>query len=259
MNIFEQFRLDQRVAIVTGGAQGLGLAMGEALMSAGAHLVIVDIDANKARAAAERLDAEYPGRASAYGVDLTDEAAVVDIAARIIADHGQIHILFNNAGIAHHAPSESDHYDAWKRVVDIDLNAVYLLSREIGRHMLDHGAGSIVNTSSMSGLIANVPQPQSAYNSAKAGVIMLTKSLAVEWADRGVRVNAIAPGYMKTEITRPFFDEGGPMIDRWMNMTPMGRPGEPQELGGLAVYLASDAASFVTGAVFSIDGGYTAA
>ena len=143
-------------------------------------------------------------------------------------------------------------------MIDIDLNAVYLLSREIGRHMLDAGRGSIVNTSSMSGLIANVPQPQSAYNAAKSGVIMLTKSLAVEWADRGVRVNAIAPGYMKTEMTRGLFATGGPMIDRWMSMTPMGRPGEPEELGGLAVYLASDASSFVTGAVFSIDGGYTA-
>ncbi|KEZ78710.1 SDR family oxidoreductase [Salinisphaera hydrothermalis] len=258
MNIFDQFRLDDRVAVVTGAAQGLGYAMGEALLSAGARLAIVDIDADKAAAAAERLSARYDGRARSYAVDLTDEAAVVDIAARVIADHGQIDILFNNAGVAHHAPSESDDYDAWKRVVDIDLNAVYLLSREIGRHMLDRRAGSIVNTASMSGLIANVPQPQSAYNAAKAGVIMLTKSLAVEWADRGVRVNAIAPGYMKTEITRPFFDEGGPMIDRWMNMTPMGRAGEPEELEGLAVYLASDASSFVTGAVFSIDGGYTA-
>ncbi|WP_199671540.1 SDR family NAD(P)-dependent oxidoreductase [Salinisphaera sp. Q1T1-3] len=258
MNIFDQFRLDDRVAVVTGGAQGLGLAMGEALLSAGAHLAIVDIDGDKAAATAERLSSEYGGRARAYRVDLTDEAAVVALTERLIGQYGRIDILFNNAGIAHHAPSESDDYDDWKRVIDIDLNAVYLLSREIGRHMLAEGGGSIVNTSSMSGLIANVPQPQSAYNAAKSGVNMLTKSLAAEWGDRGVRVNAIAPGYMKTEITRAFFEQGGPMIDRWLSMTPMGRAGEPRELGGLALYLASDASSFVTGAVFSVDGGYTA-
>ncbi len=110
----------------------------------------------------------------------------------------------------------------------------------------------------MSGLIVNTPQCQSAYNASKAGVIALTKSLASEWAPHGVRVNAIAPGYMKTELTRPYFDQGGDMIDRWMSMTPMGRPGTPDELGGIAVYLASDASSFATGSVFTIDGGYTA-
>ncbi|WP_069384334.1 glucose 1-dehydrogenase [Halomonas caseinilytica] len=258
MNILDLFRLDGRVAVVTGAAKGLGLAMSEALLSAGANLSIIDIDADAAREAAKHLSSQYGRTVHAYAADLSDETDVRNISNQLIADVGRIDILFNNAGITYHAPAESSDIDTWKRVVDVNLNAVYLLSREIGRHMLKSGGGTIVNTASMSGLIANVPQPQSAYNSAKAGVIMLTKSLAVEWADRGIRVNAIAPGYMKTAMTHQLFAEGGPMIDRWMSMTPMKRPGEPQELGGIAVYLASDASSFVTGAVFSIDGGYTA-
>ena len=124
--------------------------------------------------------------------------------------------------------------------------------------MIKQGYGSIVNTSSMSGLIANKPQEQCSYNASKAGVIMLTKSLAMEWSKYNIKVNTIAPGYMKTELTKPFFEQGGAMIDDWMGFTPMGRPGLPEELGGIVVYLASDASSFAQGSVFTIDGGYTA-
>ena len=257
-NILEQFSLTDQVAVVTGGARGLGFAMGAALMSAGARLVIVDLDRDNAERAAAVLGERYDRPVEAIGADVTCEEAVAAMVANVQQRAGRIDILFNNAGISHFEPAETASYRAWKHAIDVDLNAVYLVSRYVGQQMIAAGKGVIVNIASMSGLIVNVPQTQSAYNSAKAGVIMLTKSLAVEWAEHGVRVNAIAPGYMRTEMTRSMFEAGGDMIERWMSMTPMGRPGEPEELGPLAVYLASPASSFVTGSVFTIDGGYTA-
>ena len=143
--------------------------------------------------------------------------------------------------------------------MSLNLDGVYHVLSAVGRAMLERGRGSIINTGSMSGIIANVPQTQASYNASKAAVHNLTRSAALEWASRGVRVNAIAPGYMRTELTRGFYEEGGEQIDIWNAMTPMSRPGEPEELAGAAVYLASDAASFVTGSILSIDGGYTAA
>lgn len=143
-------------------------------------------------------------------------------------------------------------------MINLNLNGVFLVAQAVGRQMIKQGHGNIINTSSMSGLIANKPQEQCSYNASKAGVIMLTKSLAMEWSKYNIKVNTIAPGYMKTELTKPFFEKGGAMIDDWMGFTPMGRPGLPEELGGIVVYLASDASSFAQGSVFTIDGGYTA-
>jgi NAD(P)-dependent dehydrogenase (short-subunit alcohol dehydrogenase family) len=132
------------------------------------------------------------------------------------------------------------------------------MSREVGKAMLEQGKGSIVNVASMSGLIVNTPQNQCAYNAAKGGLIMLTKSMAAEWAGRGVRVNALCPGYMRTEMSEERYQRKDPAIQRWFSMTPMGRSGQPEELKGIVVYLASEASSFVTGATFLVDGGYTA-
>jgi NAD(P)-dependent dehydrogenase (short-subunit alcohol dehydrogenase family) len=131
------------------------------------------------------------------------------------------------------------------------------MSQAVGRIMIKQNRGSIINISSMSGIIVNTPQCQCAYNTSKAGVIMLTKSLAAEWAQYNIRVNAIAPGYMKTELTRPYFEGDSEMVKRWMDLSPMKRPGNPCELAGAALYLASSASSFVTGSVMTVDGGYT--
>jgi NAD(P)-dependent dehydrogenase (short-subunit alcohol dehydrogenase family) len=258
VNLFEQFSLTDQVAVVTGGARGLGFAMGEALVCAGASLVIVDRNQEQGERAAALLAERYTRPVAAISADVTDEQAVATLVEAIEQRFNHIDILINNAGIHHLGGAETAGFDDWKRVVDTNLNAVYLVSRYVGQKMIAAGGGRIVNIASMSGLIVNVPQPQASYNSAKAGVIMLTKSLAVEWAVHGIRVNAIAPGYMRTEMTREMFEAGGETIERWMAMTPMARPGEPEELGPLAVYLASNASSFVTGGVFTIDGGYTA-
>ena len=170
---------------------------------------------------------------------------------------GGLDILLNNAGICIHSDSQDMLLSDWKKIMSVNLDGIFLMSKAAARLMMENRKGSIINISSMSGLIVNTPQNQSAYNASKAGAIHLTKSLATEWAPYNIRVNTIAPGYMVTPMTQPTFDENGEMVRRWMSMSPMNRPGQPEELGGAIVYLASDASSFTTGAVLSVDGGYT--
>lgn len=257
MGILDLFKLENRVSIVTGGSRGLGKAMAAGLAEAGSHIVIADIDKDEADRTAEAFRA-LGVRALSIRTDVTNEEQVREMTDKVLAEFGSIDVLVNNAGIALHEKTEDLSFGDWNRVIDLNLNSVFLVSREVGKVMIRQRKGSIINIASMSALIANTPQPQSAYNASKSGVIMLTKSLASEWAQHNIRVNAIAPGYMKTALTKPFFEEGGDMVKRWMEMTPLGRPGNPEELAGIALYLASDASSFATGSVFTIDGGYTA-
>ena len=253
------FDLTDRTALVTGGAKGLGLAMARALADHGAPVVLADIDDENGTRAAQEL-AEATGVRTAYRhLDVTDQAMVEQVVGEVDEEFGGIEILLNNAGRTIHHPLEDGDAEKWRAVMTLNLDGVYHVLSAVGRRMLERGRGSIINTGSMSGIIANVPQTQASYNASKAAVHNLTRSAALEWADRGVRVNAIAPGYMRTELTRGFYEAGGAQIDQWNLMTPMGRPGEPEELAGAAVYLAADASSFVTGSILSIDGGYTAA
>lgn len=258
MNILEQFRLDDKVAIVTGGAMGLGQAMATALAQAGANIVIADIREDVAEATATTIRETEQVKTTALKVDVTNPEDVQKMADDVVEEYGKIDILINNAGMTINEKAEDMTYEQWNKVINLNLNGVFLVAQAVGRQMIEQGYGSIVNTSSMSGIIANKPQEQCSYNASKAGVIMLTKSLAMEWSKYNIKVNTIAPGYMKTELTKPFFEQGGAMIDDWMGFTPMGRPGLPEELGGIVVYLASDASSFAQGSVFTIDGGYTA-
>jgi NAD(P)-dependent dehydrogenase (short-subunit alcohol dehydrogenase family) len=256
MNVMEQFRLDGRLAIVTGGGMGLGKAMSLALAQAGARIVIADIRPEAAEEAAGEIRA-CGGEAAVFRTDVTDERQVNELVRQVRDRYGRIDVLINNAGITHMDRAEELEFEQWNKVINLNLNAVFLMSKAAGRVMIEQKRGSIINISSMSGLIVNTPQPQCAYNVSKAGVIMLTKSLASEWAPHGVRVNTIAPGYMKTKLTEPYFASRDGMVEKWMAFTPMGRPGDPSELWGIAVYLASDASSYATGSVFTIDGGYT--
>lgn len=258
MNILEQFRLDGNVAIVTGGAMGLGQAMATALAQAGADIVIADIQEDVAQATATTIRETEGVQATSLKVDVTNPDDVQKMVDDVVDEFGKIDILINNAGMTINAKAEEMTYEQWNKVINLNLNGVFLVAQAVGRQMIKQGHGNIINTSSMSGLIANKPQEQCSYNASKAGVIMLTKSLAMEWSKYNIKVNTIAPGYMKTELTKPFFEKGGAMIDDWMGFTPMGRPGLPEELGGIVVYLASDASSFAQGSVFTIDGGYTA-
>ena len=241
-------RLDGRVAIITGGARGIGYETAKAFQESGAKTVIVDVNAEQGQKAAQELGAEF------LQADLTKSDQVANLADEVRRKHGRIDVAFNNAGIALHVPAEDCSDADWLKVMNVNLNAVYYCCREFGKVMLQQGNGSIINTASMSGLISNTPQPQSAYNVSKAAVIMLTKSLAAEWAKRGVRVNSVSPGYIATEMTHLV----NPDWKRdWEALTPMGRMGEMREVAAAVVFLASDASSFFTGSNLVMDGGYT--
>jgi NAD(P)-dependent dehydrogenase (short-subunit alcohol dehydrogenase family) len=256
MNILEQFSLRNKVSIVTGGARGLGKAMAQSLAQAGSDIVIADLDLENAKQTADWLASEGT-RTLAVRVDVTDPADVDKMTEEILSKLGHIDVLFNNAGIAQWVNIEEMSLEDWRRMMSVNLDSVFIVSKAVGKVMIRQGKGSIVNTSSMSGVIVNTPQSQAAYNVSKAGVIMLTKSLAFEWAKHNIRVNTIAPGYMETEMVGQFKKQHQDKIDFWASLTPLNRMGKPHELGALAVYLASDASSYMTGAVCLIDGGYS--
>ena len=242
--------LDGRIAIVTGGARGIGLETAKAFKENGATVVSVDINRETGMKTAEELGIDF------IQADLTQSGQVRDLASEVRSKHGRIDIAFNNAGIAVSLDSESCSDEDWHRVININLNAVFYCCREFGKAMLEQGKGSIINTASMSGIISNAPQPQAAYNVSKAGVIMLTKSLAGEWAKRGVRVNSISPGYVGTDMTKPGMLNPD-WYPTWMQFTPMARVGEPWEIAPAVLFLASDASSYFTGSNLVMDGGYT--
>lgn len=241
---------------MTGGGRGIGLACVEALAEAGAKVTIADFDM------AAAAEGQAAMRKHGYDVeiaemDVTKADRVTALADDVAARSGGLDILVNNAGIARSdTPAEQVTDEHWLRIIDVNLNGVFWCCRAFGRHMLEKGSGSIVNIGSMSGFIVNKPQPQAHYNASKAAVHHLTKSLAAEWAPRGVRVNAVAPTYIDTPLTR-FGSENPEMHKHWMGGTPMGRMGTVEEIGSVVLFLASDAASLLTGSIVLADGGYT--
>ena len=252
----DKLDLTGRTAFVTGGGRGIGLAAAEALIEAGASVTIA-ASTEETNANGER---HLTGKGHAVRtvlMDVTDAARVAEVAGQVLSDQGPSDILVCNAGVARaDVAAEDVTDDHFRGVMDVNLNGVFWCCREFGKPMLARGRGTIVIIGSISGHIVNRPQLQSYYNASKAAVHQLSKSLAAEWADRGVRVNAIAPGYVETPMTQ--YGMANPETsDTWMSLTPTGRYGQPDEIGSIVHFLASDASSLMTGAVVVADGGYT--
>ena len=252
----ERFSLNGKVAVVTGAAQGIGLATADALSEASATVIIADMNPDTAAKSSQALQAK--GRKVEWEkLDVTDARAVEQVHAAIIARHGKVDILVNNAGIAlSNRPAETMDDATWLKVIDVNLNGLFWCCRTFGKSMLDMGGGNIVNVGSMSGFIVNRPQEQAHYNASKAGVHHLTRSLAAEWATRGIRVNAVAPTYIETELTS-FVYEDPKMFQHWVGGTPMNRMGRTDEIASVILFLASEASSLMTGSIVLADGGYT--
>ncbi|MEO8754642.1 MAG: glucose 1-dehydrogenase [Casimicrobiaceae bacterium] len=248
--------LEGKVACITGGSYGIGLTLALGLAEAGVDVAIVARDRSRVDDAAARVR-KAGGNALALTADVRSKTQVQDAADAVITAFGRVDILINNAGVAGAAPSEDLDESEWDRIVDINLKGTFLCCQSFGRHMLAQKSGKIVNVSSVAGLGA-FPK-RAAYGSSKAAVIMLTKVLAVEWADRNVHVNAIAPGVMRTPLNEEMIARGNLDLAAINRRTPIGRRGETTDLLGAVTYLASSASDYVTGAVLTVDGGWSAA
>lgn len=257
--ILERFRLDGRVALVTGGGQGIGRAFAHALGEAGAAVAVVDLAADYAEKVAAELS-QKGIESLALAADVTQAREIQKVIRAITERWGRLTIGVNNAGIGDWTAAEEVSEENWDKIMNLNLRAVYLCAQAEGRIMLEAGYGKIINTASMSGHIVNTPQKQMVYNTSKAGVLHLTRSLAAEWAPRGVRVNSISPGYTRTLLVEQLLatPAGQSMLPEWMKLTPMGKMAEVTDLQGAIVYLAAEASDFMTGHDMIIDGGYCA-
>ena len=249
------FGLKNKVALVVGGGGELGKAMALGIAKSGADVAIADIKVQAANAVSKEITAL--GRESiALEVDVTNSKIVDNMVEKVIAKFNQIDILVNSAGISNHVPAHEMSDEDWESVVKINLNGTFFCCRAVGKYMVKQQKGSIINIASMSGSITNKDSFNASYCASKGGVKMLSKQLAEQWARYNIRINSISPGYMRTELAIHYIDD--PKNKKWIEMvSPMKRAGMPDELMGLAIYLASDASSFVTGEDVIIDGGWT--
>ncbi|XXH02721.1 Suppressor of the cold-sensitive snRNP biogenesis mutant brr1-1 [Hypoxylon texense] len=261
------FSLEGRVGVVTGGARGLGLVMGQGMVISGANLAIVDMNKEEAERQAvelvEMFRKENPGatrvpKVTAHYADVSDADSVQGCIDDIIKEHGKIDHLVTSAGFTENYNAVDYPIDRMRKLWSVNVDGTYLFAITVAKHLMARKAhGSMVFIGSMSGAIVNVPQPQAPYNTAKAAVRHLAASLAVEWAHAGIRVNCISPGYMLTALTEKILDENPELKKQWTSLIPQGKMGQPADLMGPLTFLLSDAAAYVTGADLRVDGGYT--
>jgi NAD(P)-dependent dehydrogenase (short-subunit alcohol dehydrogenase family) len=257
MSILDRFKLDGKTALVTGGGQGIGQAYCFALGEAGAKIAVVDINSGAAEETAQALTKKGI-EAIAVTADVTKEDDVKKMVKAAADKWGFLTIGVNNAGMGVWRDALTQDFAEWRKILSLNLDSVFLCARAEAAEMIKKGYGTIINTASMSAHIANTPQNQAAYNSSKAGVLHMTRSLAAEWAPKNIRVNSISPGYTKTALVENLLrtPEGKTMLPRWLEKIPMGRMAETGDLQGAVVYLASPASDYMTGSDLIIDGGY---
>lgn len=253
--ILNRFSLRGKCGLVTGAGSGIGRAMAEGLAEAGATVALAGRDVGKLQKAADAMTAAGLN-ALPYPVDMAEPASIAALVASIVDDFGRIDFLFNNAGIIHRASAETFPLDKWEEMLKVNLTGPFILSQAVARHMIAQGAGgSIINTSSLIAVFGGVSVP--AYAATKGGITQLTKSMSNDLAPHGIRVNAIGPGWVRTDMTEAL-QTNTERFEAISNRIPLGRWAEPQDLAGLAVFLASDASAYITGQVIFIDGGYMA-
>ena len=251
----QRFRLDGRVAVVTGASSGMGVTFAEALAAAGARVVVAARRVERLREVVVEIERQG-GKAHAVACDVSNEGDVDTLVAETQRAFGPADVLVSNAGFTTVVPAEEQTAEDWRAHLDVNLTGVFLCAQRFGRQMLEAGRGSIVNVASVLGFVGSGQIRQAGYAASKGGVVNLTRELAAQWARRGVRVNALAPGWFPTEMTADMFGDERSLV--WMrSRTPLGRGGQLEELIGPLLFLASDAASFVTGHVLTVDGGWT--
>jgi len=253
VNYLNKFKLDNKISLVTGGAGGIGSEICKSLLDAGSKVIIADIDSKKSKKLLKKIkkkNIEY------YKLDSTSEKNIKSLSRFILKKYKRLDVLVNCVGICFNKEAEKVKKKEWDKVINININSMFYVCKEFGKIFIKQKKGTIVNIGSNSGLIVDKPQPQASYNASKAAVHQLTKSLACEWSKYNIRVNAIAPGYVATEMTllgrkKPHW------FKYWIEMTPMKRLAEPSEIASVALFLASESSSYCTGSIISVDGGYT--